>query len=166
MTKLKNGKASGIDMMSDKFIKVERNIIAPPLCDIFNSSIEKKVFLNDFKIPVVTPVFKSSEVDNCPGNYRPISILSTIARIFEKLLYTQLYQFLTDNDILDNKQWGFRSLHTTAFALINCSNEWLINIYQGKMSSTVLLDIKKAFDTIDHKILLTKMDHYGIRDEK
>ena len=165
MTKLKNGKASGMDMMSDKFIKVARNIIALSLCDIFNSSIEKKVFPHDFKTAVVTPIFKSGEVDNL-GNYRPISVLSTIAQIFEKLLYTQLYQFLTDNDILGNKQWGFTLLQSTASALINCSNEWLINIDQGKLSSTVLLDIKKAFDTIDHKIFLTKMDHYGIRDEE
>ena len=96
--------------MSNKFIKVARKIIAPSLCDIFNSSIEKKVFQHDFKIAVVTPIFKSGEVDNL-GNYLPISVLSTTARIFEKLLYTRLYQFLTDNDILGNKQWGFRSLH-------------------------------------------------------
>ena len=79
-------------MISNKFIKVARNIIAPSLCDIFNSSIEKKVFPHDFKIAVVTPIFKNGDVDNL-GNYRPISVLSTIARIFEKLLYTQLYRF-------------------------------------------------------------------------
>ena len=100
------------------------------------------------------------------NNYLPISVLSTIARIFEKLLYSHLYEFLTENDILDNRHWGFRSLHSTALALIDCSNNWFINIDHGGIMSTVLLDIKKAFDTIDHEILQQKLEYYGIGDEE
>ena len=73
------------------------------------------------KIAKVTPIFEDGLTDDL-SNYRPISVLSTIARIFEKLLYRHLYELLTENDILGNRQWGFRSLHSTALALIDCLN--------------------------------------------
>ena len=110
----------------------------------------------------MTPIFKGGETDDL-GNYRPISVLSTVARVFEKILYNQLYDYLTKHNILGEKQWGFRSLHSTALALIDCSNNWLVNIDRGGINTTVLLDIKKVFDTIDHDILLTKLDYYGIK---
>ena len=67
---------------------------------------------------------------------------------------------------MGHNQWGFRSLHSTALALIDCSNNWLINIDRGGITSIILLDIKNAFDTIDHDILLNKLNYYGIRDEE
>ena len=81
-------------------------------------------------------------------------------------MYNQLYDYLTKHNILGDKQWSFRSLHSTALALIDCSNNWLVNIDQGGINTTVLLDIKKAFDTIDHEILLTKLDYYGIKNDE
>ena len=74
---------------------------------------------------VLSPIFKNGDAEEL-GNYRPISIISAIARIFEKLIYNQLYEFLQRNEVLGNHQWGFRSLHSTALALIDCSNNWLI----------------------------------------
>ena len=161
---LKNGKASGLDSMSNKFLKIAKETIAPSLCDIFNCSIKSKIYPHDFKIAIVTPIFKGGETDEL-GNYRPISVLSTVARVFEKILYNQLYDYLTKHNILGDKQWGFRSLHSTALALIDCSNNWLVNIDRGGINTTVLLDIKKAFDTIDHEILLRKLDYYGIKND-
>ena len=96
--------------------------------------MERKSFRRISKIARVTPIFKSGLTDDL-SNYCPIFVLSTIARIFEKLLYSHLYEFLTENDILGNRQWGFRSLHSTALALIDCSNNWFINIdHEGIMS--------------------------------
>ena len=89
MDKLKTGKASGMDLMSNKFLKIAKNILAKSLCDIFNASIESKIFAQDFKIAKVTPIFKGGLTDDL-SNYRLISVLSTIARIFEKLLYSRL----------------------------------------------------------------------------
>ena len=75
----------------------------------------------------MAPVFKSGDKEDLK-NYRPISILPTIARIFEKLLYDQLYKYFTDNEILGKTQWGFRSLYSTALASNNCASDWLLNI--------------------------------------
>ena len=79
----------------------------------------------------VTPIFKNGETDDL-GNYRPISILGSIAGVFEKLLYKQSHDFLVENKILNAQQWGFRSLHSTALALIDCSSNWLLNVDRGE----------------------------------
>ena len=86
LRKLKNGKASGSNLISNKFLKISKDIIAQSLCDIFNASIESKIFPDDFKIAIVTPIFKEGEKDEL-GNYRPISVISSVARVFEKLTY-------------------------------------------------------------------------------
>ena len=89
--------------------------------------------------------------------------MSAIARLFEKLIYKQLYDYFTVNNLLGNKQDGFRSLHSTALALGNLTNTWLLNTDNGKMNSVVFLHIKKAFDTVDHKMPLDKVYYYGAR---
>ena len=93
-------------------------------------------------------------------------VISSVARVFEKLIYCQLCIFFTKHDVFRHNQWGFRSLHSTALALTDCSNNWFIDVDRGDITSTVLLDIRKTFDTIDYDILLNKLNHYGIRDEE
>ena len=161
LSKLKNGKASGMSMIRNKILKSAKHIISESLTDIFNASLESNTFPDDLKVAGVTPIFKNGERNDLQ-NYRPISVLCTVARVFEKLIYQQLYDYLMGNSILNNCPWGFRSAHSTALALIDCTNNWLIGIDNGKINSTILLDVKKAFDTIDHDILLRKLSHYGI----
>ena len=110
--RLVNGKATGIHYIPNKVSKDSIHLIAPVLMDILNLSISTKIFPDDLKVLEVVPVYKSGERENL-NNYRPIAVLPTIARVFEKLLYRQLYSYLMNNKLLDDRQFGLRSLLST-----------------------------------------------------
>ena len=93
-------------------------------------------------------MFKQGEPSDL-NNYRPISVISVIAKVFERIIYDQLYNFLTNEDIISNHQSGFRSLHSTVTALLEATDDWAFNIDRGNVNAVVFLDLKKAFDTVD-----------------
>ena len=164
MKTLIKSKATGIHNIPNKILKDSYQVIAPFLSEIFNCSISANVFPDDLKIGKVSPILKSSDSDNL-NNYGPISVLPTIPRVFERLLYNQMYIYLTENKLLGQQQFGFRSqLHSTALALGKSTNQWLMNINNGKLNSVIFLDIKKAFGTVNHNILLLKLPCCGIKD--
>ena len=104
----------------------------------------------------VSPIFNAGTKEDC-DNYRPISILSTVAKIFEKLICGQLNKYLVDQNVLTKYQSGFREGHSTSSSLLSTTNSWLLNIDSGMMKGVLFLDLKIAFDTVDHNILLRKL---------
>ena len=120
------------------------------------------IFPDDWKCARVTPLFKQGEASDL-NNYRPISVISVLAKVFERIVYDQLYNFLSNEDIISTHQSGFRSLHSTVTALLEATDDWAFNIDRGNVNAVVFLDLKKAFDTLDHDNLLFKINLYGIQ---
>ena len=154
---LKANKTTGLDKIPPKILKLSASIVAPFLTYIFNLSLVTGIYIDDWKRAGVTPIFKSGDRRQC-ANYRPISILPAVSKVFEKEVFHQVYGYLTENCMLSKFQSGFRPKHCTLMALIQmcdeCKNE---NMDNGKMNGVVFLDIKKAFDSINYGILLNKM---------
>ena len=136
------------------------NIVAPSPTQIYDKSIHSGIFPAAWKLARVSPIFKKGDKTDM-NNYRPISVISAVAKIFEKAIYDQLYEYLNENSLLSNCQSGFRSLHSTLTALIEATNDWSINIDRGNLNGVVFIDLKKAFDTIDYEIILRKLTCYG-----
>ena len=112
LVSLPNGNANGIDMIPNKMLKVSAHVILSSLIDISNCCASMNIFPDDLKVAKVLPIFKAGAKDD-PGNYRPIFILSSVARVFEKLIYDQLYQYFSSNNLLGKQQWDFRKIHST-----------------------------------------------------
>ncbi|CAB3999839.1 Hypothetical predicted protein [Paramuricea clavata] len=108
--------------MSNKFLKIAASVIAPSLTGIFTASINTGIFPYEWKASRVTPVFKSGTRNN-PGNYRPISIIPCVAKIFEKIIFDQLHGYLDSNNLLNTCQSGFRPFHSTLTALLEATSD-------------------------------------------
>ena len=152
LSKLCKSKATGLDKISARFLRESADLITNHLCAIFNQSIVSGVFPDEWKLSKVIPLFKQGERSDL-NNYRPIPVIPVVAKVFERIIYDQLYDYLTENNLISSHQSGFRSLHSTVTALLEATDNWAYNIEQGKVNAVVFLDLKKAFDTVDHDIL-------------
>ena len=136
-------------------------MIVHPLAEIFNLSMSEGKFPDQMKCANVVPLYKSKHKDN-PINYRPISLLITMSQLLEKLIYKCMYSFLESTGQIYNSQYGFRSKHSCEQAVSELLGEIIKNNELKKDTLAVYLDLSKAFNTLDHKILHCKLERYGI----
>lgn len=162
INKLNNKKSSRSDDLSAKFLKLCSKYISGPLTNIFNASIKNGVYPDLLKTARVTPIYKKG-VKSDPGNYRPIGVLSQVNKVFEKILHKILYKYLTKFQILYEYQFGFREGHSTTQVLVEITDRLKNSMNAKELTCGILIDLTKAFDTVDHSILLKKMYNYGIR---
>ena len=148
-------KATGLDGIGPRILKLANNILAPSIAALINKSIKTATFPEQLKVAKVYPIHKGGSKSD-PVNYRPISILPTISKIFEKHINKHLMAFLNKYKLIHPNQSGFRQKHSCQTALVKFIDQWLTCIDNGDLVGTVFLDFRKAFDLVDHSLLIKK----------
>ena len=161
-TSLKSNASCGHDDIKPDVIKAVRELIAYPLAHILNLSLSTGVVPNQFKVARVVPIYKKGDRHEFT-NYRPISVLPALSKILERLVHKRLYSFISKFNLLSNSQFGFRSGYSSFMAVMDAYNKIVTDLDCKKHTLGIFLDLSKAFDTIDHDILFSKLYHYGIR---
>jgi len=158
---LKTKNSFGYDEISPKILKISANYISSPLTYICNRVFSTGVFPDRLKYTTVTPIFKKGNKQD-PSNYRPISVLTSFAKVLESALYVRLTEYITLNNLLTDQQFGFRKGFSTDVAIFKLTYE-VLNALNGKsMVGSIFFDLEKAFDSVNHLLLIKKLPYYGI----
>ena len=161
ISKLKN-KSAGPDQIPAYILKLTKYIISPVLAALFNDCFKCGKFPDIFKEARIIPLFKGGDSTQVT-NYRPISLLPYFGKLFEKVIFKQFMKFFNKHNIISPNQYGFRKCCSTSLAVSEIVDDLVQGIEENLYTCTIFLDLAKAFDSVDHSILLLKLERYGIR---
>ena len=151
----------GFDGISSQLLKSLKPALTQSLRLITNQILSTGIFPDKIKIAKVVPIYKKGEnTQLC--NYRPISLLPAISKVIEKIMYSQLDNFFKAQKHLYDNQYGFRTEHSTEFAALELADRVITCKDHNETPINIYLDLSKAFDTLDHEILMAKLQYYGI----
>ena len=150
------------DGLSTNILKMIKNEISEPMTLLINQALQTGIFPNNLKLAKVIPIYKKGDNSKL-DNYRPISILPVISKIFERVIFNQIDDYFRSQKLYYGSQYGFRKKHSTELAALELIDRITLELDKGNTPLNIFLDLSKAFDTLDHKILLHKLNHYGIR---
>ena len=159
---LKNKRSRGQDDLSPHFIKKIKYGLARPLCLLINRSFSDGTFPDQMKISKTIAIYKKNDKESM-DNYRPIALLSTFSKVFEKVFCKRLLSFLNNNNVLSESQYGFRKKRSTVHAVLEFYLHTINSMLNGEQVLATYIDMSKAFDTVKHDILLKKLSMYGVR---
>ena len=163
ISKFKPKNSAGDDNLSLKLLKSLKMKISSPLATVINHSFHCGIFPEVMKLAKVLPLFKKED-PSCFNNYRPISLLLSMSKVYEKIVHNQLLSYFTDNKLFYSHQYGFRPNHSTESATLELVDRIFNLLDNDKIPFALFMDLSKAFDTLNHNILLNKLSYYGIKN--
>jgi hypothetical protein len=162
MASLHSKPSAGHDGISVKLLKILSPALLSALTLMVNQSLITGIFPNQLKIAKIAPLFKKND-ELLVDNYRPVAILPSVSKFFEKIVFNQLYQYFKSNKLFCISQYGFRDNHSTELAAMELADRTLNDIDNKSVSLAIFMDLSKAFDTLDHQILMQKLNFYGVQ---
>ena len=156
LSNLDTNKSVGLDGIGASFLRNAKEEISSNLTKLINMSLNSGIYPIDWKSAMVKPLFKKGDMQSII-NYRPISVLPVVSKIIEKIVHKQLYDYLSSHKVLNDSQFGFRPGHSTSSALGSMTDNWLRAIDDGQIIGSIFIDLRRAFDTVDTKLLLIKL---------
>lgn len=159
---LPNKFSAGLDEIPTYVLKCVAEFICKPIALIVNESFREGIFPNELKKAKLVPIYKKGN-RHVADNYRPISLLSSVSKVFERVIYDRLLEFINKNNVLSEQQYGFRPKRSTEIAIYNTLSYIFEKLDCGEKVAGLCFDLSKAFDTIHHEVLKSRLAHYGIR---